>query len=542
MKLLQHYRILVVFLILIGGVFRFYNLSWGAPYFFHPDERNIASAVTTIDLPHQLNPHFFAYGSLPIYSIYCIGVIQNIVTSLRQSSQIITTVSFEDAVIISRLLSAVFSLLLIPLVFSIGTRVVDRKMGLLAAFFVTTTVGFIQYAHFGTFEMWLTFFTTFLFLQCLKIVTTGSLPHLCIAYMLVGILLAIKISSVVLLPFPIIALSIFLHTSHVSYRYYAQKIVLHTLLLFLIVSSIFFITNPYAVFDYDSFRHSINYESAVALGTFPVFYTGSFYNTTPLLFHALYIYPFLLNPLLLLLGLPAVCLVVYRMIKQRNGLFFLLFLFFAITFFSQAFFFVKWTRYVIPTLPFLLLSISYALVKPPTFIANRFPLKPVLSILYVFCFVFSLSFFITVYTRPDTRLSAAEWAQQSIPPTATIASEPFDIGIIAFSFPNIHLLPLYELDNTMSAKTMQQEARNYSYIILPSQRLLKTRLQNKKQFPQGHAFYQSLHTGSLGYKMIYQTPCDIFCHIAYFGNPTYYFEETITVFDRPTVTLYQNIK
>ena len=67
----------LILLTIIGAFLRFYNLNWGAPYYFHPDERNIASSVTQLHFPDQINPHFFAYGSLPIYAIYGTGVIVN---------------------------------------------------------------------------------------------------------------------------------------------------------------------------------------------------------------------------------------------------------------------------------------------------------------------------------------------------------------------------------------------------------------------------------------------------------------------------------
>ena len=107
---------LLILLILIGSLFHFYNLNWGAPFYFHPDERNIASSVSQLTFPTQMNPHFFAYGSLPIYLIYFFGVIKNLVT---QTSPI-TTVSFENAIIISRIFSALFATILIPLLFILG--------------------------------------------------------------------------------------------------------------------------------------------------------------------------------------------------------------------------------------------------------------------------------------------------------------------------------------------------------------------------------------------------------------------------------------
>lgn len=78
-------------------------------------------------------------------------------------------------------------------------------------------------------------------------------------------------------------------------------------------------------------------------------------------------------------------------------------------------------------------------------------------------------------------------------------------------------------------------------MILPSQRLLKTRLLDKKDFPKAYVFYQNLRDAT-GYKKIYETPCDIFCTITYMGSPVFSYEETVNVFDRPTIMIFQHEK
>src|SRR5258708_24874348 len=100
--------ILVTILTAFAGFLHFYNLNWGAPFYFHPDERNIASSVSQLRFPSQMNPHFFAYGSLPIYTIYFTGVLINVFNQLSSS-----TVPFELAILISRFYSAFFAMLLI---------------------------------------------------------------------------------------------------------------------------------------------------------------------------------------------------------------------------------------------------------------------------------------------------------------------------------------------------------------------------------------------------------------------------------------------
>jgi hypothetical protein len=62
-----------------GGALRLFNLDWDQGYLFHPDERMILMTIGGLNLPwppnwdvllspaSPLNPHFFAYGSLPLY-------------------------------------------------------------------------------------------------------------------------------------------------------------------------------------------------------------------------------------------------------------------------------------------------------------------------------------------------------------------------------------------------------------------------------------------------------------------------------------------
>ncbi|MDO8658226.1 MAG: hypothetical protein Q7K55_05785, partial [Candidatus Levybacteria bacterium] len=126
---------------------------------------------------------------------------------------------------------------------------------------------------------------------------------------------------------------------------------------------------------------------------------------------------------------------------------------------------------------------------------------------------------------------------------AKIISEVYDMGIVPFNqyFQNIILFNFYDLDQTSSVG--QAELNSLlsisDYIILPSQRILKTRLTNKNKFPVGNKFYTKLIDQTLGFKKIYETPCNIFCKIIYLGDPVLAFEQTANVFDRPSVFIFK---
>lgn len=534
----------LVVLIVIGAFLRLYNLNWGAPYYFHPDERNIASSVSQLHLPDHMNPNFFAYGSLPIYTIYFLGAFNNTLSSCQSES---CHVSFEQAIIISRSISAILSIALIPLIFFIGKKVYNETAGLIAAFFTATSVGLIQFAHFGTFEIWLTFFSALLFYLLLKLIDKTNTTNALAVGAVLGILFSIKVSMFILFPLPILAL-LFTKKKLLTITIRIGIAIKFSLLILLTALCVYFLTNPYVALSTKAFQDSMQYESQVALGTLPVFYSGSFYNTIPILYQFVHVYPFLLNPLLTALFIPAFLYLAITTYKTTKVFYVLLVTCYLLLFLSQASLFVKWGRYIIPTLPFVYLIIAVVLERFFSYLLMKYyhqNLKHItLIIIFFICSIFTLSYALTAFVQKDTRLQGALWAKEHISRDAKIISEVYDLGITAFNpfFEKIALFNFYDLDSPVALETKQRLETILStneYIILPSQRILQPRLQNKKAFPNGHEFYKNLFTNKTQFTKIYQSPCDIFCHITYLGDPIFSFEQTTSVFDRPTVIIYR---
>ena len=159
-------------------------------------------------------------------------------------------------------------------------------------------------------------------------------------------------------------------------------------------------------------------------------------------------------------------------------------------------------------------------------------------------FIFAFSYFKTAFISSDSRIDALSFAQHAIPVDATILSEPADLGVVPFqdAFPHLDTFNFYDLDNSSSDATetqLRQDVSNAQYIILPSQRILQSRIGDPTHFSKGYLFYKSLLDGQLGFHKIYETPCDVFCKITYLGDPVYRWEQTVSVFDRPTVFIFK---
>ena len=533
---------LLISILIMGGFLRFYNLNWGAPFYFHPDERNIAGLISSFPIS---GANYFLKGTFS-YGTF----VSNIVLFIKMLSTSVLTAAglsdpFSQSMILLRFVSAISSLFTILVVFYIGYRFKNLWTGIVSATLTTFSTGLIQAAHFAVYESFLTLMSVVLFLACMLYVKSSRFFYIFISIIIVSVSTASKINSVILLLVPLVP---FLYIS------IKQNVVLYEILFQLILLLLFFMTLTILLSPYyatEEFRNLLVYEKTLLTGVLPVFYTGEFFNTTPILFQFRHIYPFLINPLLTLLFVPSFFYVFYKGLKKKDIYYILLSVFFVILFLPGALLFTKWTRYMVPSIPFILLIISSAGFDFIQIIHKITPKKNALAISYflvisviTISIVFSVSYFITTFIKEDTRISASLWAKEHLPRNTKIISEVYDLGITPFNgyFSNIFLYNFYDLD-TFSLSTIPKDQfaslSRYEYIILPSQRIAKTRLLSMNKFPNGHIFYSELFSGNLGYTKIYETPCDIFCKIIYLNNTVFSFEETASVFDRPTVFIFK---
>jgi YYY domain-containing protein len=185
------YDLLLVYILLIGAYFRFTGLSWGEYQYLHPDERFLVWVGTDIQpigtpqdqlgsppsvatqpwrapfvssLPDcqawggyfdtacsPLNPNnrghdFYVYGTFPMF------LTRYVVQWVYGHS------GFDVMTNIGRALAALFDLGTVLLAYLVGTRLYDRRVGLLAAAFYAFAAFPIQQSHFFTMDTFITFF------------------------------------------------------------------------------------------------------------------------------------------------------------------------------------------------------------------------------------------------------------------------------------------------------------------------------------------------------------------------------------------------
>jgi len=562
----KYTRWALVLLTLLGAYLRFKTLDWGAD-FLHPDELNIGFAVSRINLPENANPEFFAYGALPIYTTYFVSVLQNLARGIAD----IWHVTLDHALLVGRYLSAIASTALIPLVYLLCRRLsVSQPLSLVATLFTTFSIGFIQFAHFATFEMFLTIFYVLIVLSAISILKAPSTKGYVLLGILIGLTVGTKIVSLYLVALPFIikffetvsekdtslpsALRAHLHHKNLLHP--------HVLTACIAATCVFFIANPFIVLDKDTFLGSMEYEQGVATGSLPVFYTRNFINTTPAVYQYFHVLPFISGYVFRAAGVVAIfglCVYALRRIKTAQPILTFLAVFGGYTLFHLTMY-VKWTRYMTPTLVLLIVALTIALDKLLSLKSSKSQKITLCAFITFLCFeiLFRGLSFATLYHAPDTRQVAADWIRLNTFSRDKILSEVFDPNIIPFNEARgnqITLFNMYELDELQGHyQAFAQEIERTDYILLPSDRVYTSALRLPERFPIAAAYYNTLFAEKLGFERVYAKEP----HLCLLSKeltdrlPTQFSsflcpintnnaEGTFYVFDHPSVYVYEKV-
>lgn len=525
-SLISNYYLVIIF-VFLGGFLRFYNLNWDEGHFFHPDERNIANAVTRIDFFRQLNPQFFAYGSLPIYLYRLVG---DLFTLITKNQNWVTEWPFIN--LIGRGFSAFFSTATTLLVFLLVKKIWSNDyLALIVSFFTAFSPAFIQNAHFATTESLLVFWLILIFLLSLNLRQRPNFKNYFKIGLVCGLAIATKVSAVSFLVIPTII--------HLLYHFKNLKQHFKFLLFLGITFLSFAFFSPYVFLDHKKFWESMNYESGVVLGRLKVPYILQFEKTLPYLFQIKNF--FWQIGLLALVGLLGFVILSIWTLRRRNRTMIAFLSFPSIYFGYVGAWYTKFIRYMLPILPFLIISGSWLLIK----IRSKFKIlgDSLIAFFLLSSLLWSVAFS-NIYLRPQTRIVASEWIYQNLPQGAKILTEHWDDGLpitIDNRHPSeykIEQLTIYEPDNEEKINYYAEKLSQADYIIINSRRLYGTLMYLPEKYPLTSRYYQLLFSGQLGYQKINEfTSYPALLGWEINDDQT---EETFQVYDHPKVVIFQN--
>ena len=522
------YPYFVVYFLIIGLFFRVYGLFWDAPYFFHPDERNVASLVTNNYEESSykiLYTGTYSYGNfIPLYLTGLLSIGKPLLNQINNDT-------FVQAIILLRINTIIFSILLLYLILLFG-NLLSRAIGRIALVFATFNIGLIQHSHFGTVDIFATFWIFLTFYLLIVLIRKLDLTYLYFSILSLAIACSAKLNSMI---FIVITGIVFLYYAKQKKEKKSYLIATALLGISTLITATLILSPYYASVD---FANLFRYEREMVTGVIQVFYSGSFVGTIPVLFQFTSIYPFLLN-LILAIVLPfSLVHACFEFFKKKNAVVLLTLLGFLILFIPSSFLYAKWSRYLLPTIPFAIILISHFIIH-----VSKDKCWPKICLAFA-SLVFALIYITTVfYAR--TPIDAAKWAKQHMPSDARILTESYDIGITTFNstFSKIELFDFYDLENNPTKQSeLDSLIKKTDYVVLPSQRVYKTRLSHPQEYPKGYKFYNTLFFNHEKYKKIYETPCNFACKLLYAGDPISNVEETINIFDRPQVVIFKVLK
>ncbi|MCW1949565.1 MAG: glycosyltransferase family 39 protein [Candidatus Shapirobacteria bacterium] len=505
-----------IFLSIILILTRFIKLDWGNGFFFHPDENRDALALSTMK-PDNINPSNYAYGQFPLI----VGFLSYRLIAHLPGFNGPVAPNFEQSIFILRTISAIASCLSVFFIYQISKYLFKNKISrYLLVITMIFTPGLIQLAHFGTNEsILILIFTLNLFIS-FKILHKTNFKYILLAGLISGIGIATKISALIFTGpiFLSLLLNLIINKKFLN--------IIKNTGLFIITTVLFsIIFSPQFIFNQSDFKSSVEYEVLLSTGKNKIFYTDQFLNTTPYLFQIKNIFPYTNGIPVTVISLIGLVLI-FKTKKYQNKYWQILLISSAVIFFYNGQLYTKWTRYISPIF-FILPILSCFLFD---FIKNKF----------FFCGLIILSIlpgilFLRLYFQPDTRFTASEWIVDHIPAGSYVLSEsnnvmglpllPSNLSVTDFDFYKLETDP----DSTNELSRLLSES---DYIFVPSRRVFKNR--NNSNFPVANLYYQNLFSGQLG-----------FTEIKKIENPPYLFlnsenaEETWSVFDHPTIRIYQ---
>ncbi len=175
----------LIAILLTGGAFRFYNVNWDkGTYHIHPDERHTAMVITRIQWPDSLGEYFdtsysplnprnqdtvFFYGTLPLFLTKFVATQMDAVRTAYAETQPDPAeyladhpawTGYDQIHLVGRVLSGLFDLGTVLLLFFLARRLFDWRVGLAASALLALTVLNIQGSHYFAVDTFLTFFVT----------------------------------------------------------------------------------------------------------------------------------------------------------------------------------------------------------------------------------------------------------------------------------------------------------------------------------------------------------------------------------------------
>lgn len=513
---------------------------------FHPDERHIIMVVSDMRW-NQLNPHSFAYGSLPFYLLWAAGQLMSLIDP--------HWASYDGYFLLGRKLAALIGTATVLATFGLAKGILKSSaLALIAALVLAANPFHIQNSHFYTVDGLLTLLCTLCLLSLQRWWLEPSSRRLLRVAILLGLAFSTKIAAATLL-LPVL-LAIF--DRSVDYKagtkalwspFTSKPFYLRLVGVLAVAALVNFLTMPYAVLDFAKFKHDILEQNSMVWGIWVPPYTIQYQGTSPYFYHLEQMARFTVGWPLFFLSLFGAA----RLVKaawrnsDRPALFGLIWS--AALFLSFASLQVKFLRYLLPIYPMIAVAVAAVLLPPESILQlqrqrlQRFGIV-LLPVLALFAGLRAL----TIYDHEHTWFTASRWIYKNIPAGSVLIGEHwddkiplglpgFDAGIYKSATPYGEL-PVYEDDTPKKSNEWCTTLSRTDVIALPTARGYAAIPRQPHRFPWTIGFFKTLFNGQLGFELA----------ASFKVRPTLLGielrddlgDESLTVYDHPKALVFRN--
>ncbi len=514
---------------LLAAAVRIVGLDFDQNHFFHPDERAIGEAITHLSFrPLQLNPHFFAYGSLPFY------VTRAVASALAAVTQRPWFASYDGAIHLGRFLSALWGALTCVLLALLGRRWYGEATGLLAGGLLACSVLHVQTSHYAATDVALTLMVLLALVCNARFANRGRVRDALLAGLATGLALATKASAAPLaLP---LALAAFLSVR--ASRKWGHALGLATLASMAALSG-FALGEPYAFLDFREFWRSVSEQGAMVRHAGLLPYTNQYIGVPHFLYEGKEIVLWTLGPLLGLAALWAAAATLTSFRRFRPGEW-ILASFFVPYVLITCTFEVKFPRYLLPVYPILALWTAAWLTRRAE--AGRAG-RVLRAAVVAGAAVWTLAF-LAIYARPHSAVTASRWFHENVPDGTRVLEQDWDEGF-PFSFPGqpaerypTVMFGFYEEDSPAKMAKLARELAVADRVVLQTKRLYGAVTRAPDKFPFTNRAFRLLFAGDLGFtltKSVASRP-------SLFGLdlPDELADESLSVYDHPKILIFEN--
>lgn len=596
-------RLILGLICLVAFTLRIVNLHWDAGTHQHPDERFWSLTANAISGPSgpgeyfdsatsPLNPYnvqdTFVYGTAPLFTTKAVAnylqdgpggsavvrVLDAVGIDLRTDDGVNRFDDGYESNVIGRLLSALIDSATVVLVYLLARDLFDRRAGLVAAGLYAGAVLPIQYAHFFGSEPWATFLTTAVVLGSVRVVLGhGTWRTWVWTGAALGIGIASKLNVVTAVAAPLVAAGIvgiptiipfvrattdrlLRDNTELPWRPAAGAVAraVGFLVTTLIVAAVAVRTLlPYAFDGLISidprFTRDLDYLRDVNSGggvPWVVQWTGR--SALPFALDSAFWWG--LGPALGLLAFTGIAWALWRVVRGRDLVLLVPLATIVVLVGLVGVQFNPLNRYLLPVYPLAAMFAGRATTRLWDR-RQRLP-RVAAGALVGVAALYALAFVNGVYGQDHPRVAASEWIAENISPGAKLTFNNWDDslplridGVDPGLYELVPLDPFHPDRATLTVDGVEvpkpiaqiQMLDQADYIVEASNKVYDALPRMPARYPSTLAYYDALFDGRLGFEKV-----------AEFHNAPSLFgielddrhaEETFTVYDHPTVTIWR---